>query len=173
MPLLEHGALRLAQQQAIVRYVARSAQLAGANSTEEAQIDQIAGISEDMRKAYGKLVYSADAPQRRAAFVAETLPQHFGILETLLNANGGFYGGGKFFVGDRMSYADLLVYDAVDIYARLANDPLLLDAYPALKAHFQFVGSSPRIAKYHSSGRRPKNVNGASAFLDNDGAVKE
>ena len=89
-------------------------------------------------------------------------------------ANGGFYGGGKFFVGDALTFVDVTLYDVVDIYTRLANDgTAVLADYPLLAAHFASIAEHPRIKAYHASGRRPSNVNGASAYLDNDGAVKE
>merc|ERR1712000_756998 len=133
--------------------------------------DQLAGFSEDMRKKYSAMVYNENAKEMVPAFVKDTLPMYFKMLENRLSSQGAFYGGGKHFVGNKWTYADVLLFDIIENYILVANSLKTMDdvmeKYPMLGGFVEHVRRHKALKKYFKSSRRPINPNGKSAFLLN------
>lgn len=93
-----------------------------------------------------------EAARRAENFRALRLPKFLGYFERLLADDRG----GRHFVGGRISYVDLSMYQVlagVD-YAFPATMERLRPAHPSLTALHAEVGSRPRIAAYLKSERR-------------------
>jgi len=118
--------------------------------------DMVAGGAEDLRAKFYEVMYAPVEllDERKDRFLNETMPRWYQHFENLLLNNGAMYGGGKFFVGrsvriridasiargltnecvvvaPQLSYADVLVYDTIDISSRL--NPSLLNEYPLVR----------------------------------------
>ena len=64
-----------------------------------------------------------------------------------LEVLGKLYGnGGTFFVGNQLTWPDLLFFDVAQ--SMLAGDGSCLDQYPWLKQNRQEVEKQPKIAEY-------------------------
>lgn len=93
------------------------------------------------------------------------------FLNILNSERHSSVGGGSFFVGDGLTYADVMLYDIVDTYRRLALDKQAIrEAYPSLMGFVEKFESNLRIKAYINSSRRAPNPNGKAAFVDNEGA---
>jgi len=90
--------------------------------------------------------------EAKANLFNTVVPLWFGFFENLLSKNGG---GKNFMIGDKLSLADLSIFNVCDIME--TESPGSLDKFPLLKAHRARIASRPGIKAYSDSGRRPKN----------------
>jgi len=156
VPLLKHGDFNLVQSNAIIRYLGRQFNRYGSNARQRAQIDVILDGAEDLRSKYLKLIYVDEASANSKSVYFENVAKVWlKFFEELLIKNND---GRSFFVGDKLSVADLSVYEEVDKHSRLFPD--VLAGYPRLNGHKARIEAIPNIAAYLKSGRRPENVNG-------------
>ena len=143
---------RLAQSQAIARYVAASHGMGGKTPREQAQIDQMLGAVDDVRMEVRRLV---SEPDKRPAIVAELtstfLPKWMGFLDRTLAANRD---GTGFVVGESITVADLSLYYLLELL-RDNGFGAPIDAFPRLVAFARRIAERPGIAKYLASPARP------------------
>ncbi|MCE7030501.1 glutathione S-transferase family protein [Jiella avicenniae] len=95
----------------------------------------------------------AQAARRAEGFRAERMPKFLGWYEALVAANPA---GHNWLVGNRMSYADLGLFQTVEglRYAFPRRMQSLSESIPLVEALCKRVASSKRIATYLSSDRR-------------------
>jgi len=156
VPLLRHGDFKLVQSNAIIRYLGRLFNRYGSDIRERAQIDMILDGCEDLRLKYLNLIYVDQASvASKAKFFTDVAQPWLGHVQLILLKNGG---GKGFFVGSKLSIADLAMYEELDKVSRLYPD--VMSSYPLLKAFQSRIESNANIAAYLKSGRRPQNVNG-------------
>jgi len=148
MPVLEIDGKMLPQGRAINYYLAREFKLYGANNWESAQIDVVGELMFDLFKPYAETVmFEKDEAKKAAAtkkFFGETAPPIMERMEEMLKKNKG---GDGFFVGDKISMADLAVYTGMETAVKL-DDPSSLAKYPKLKALMARVAADKKIAAY-------------------------
>ena len=82
-------------------------------------------------------------------FFADELPKHLQNLDVLAKLYGN---GGPFFVGNQLTWADLLFYDILQTFLELNAD--CLNNYLWLKQNRAEVEKQPKIAEYLKN--RPK-----------------
>ena len=82
-------------------------------------------------------------------FFADELPKHLQNLDVLAKLYGN---GGAYFVGNHLTWADLLFYDFGETF--LGEDENCLSNYPWLKQIRAEVEKQPKIAEYLKN--RPK-----------------
>jgi len=140
VPLLELDGLRLVQSQAILRHVARTRNIAGADEREQALADQLAEACSDFRSALLGLPFNGNT-QACASAVQRYAP----IFESLLSESRQWVAAGQ-----GMTYADALLAEAVTGYSELFGDAWLSEL-PRLKAHRDRVCALPGVAAYLSS----------------------
>ena len=102
----------LGQSKTIERYLAKKFDLLGSNDEEAALVDMITEHIRDIKLKYNDTKVGKKGDELTAAknaFVNESLPTWFGKLEKALSGNG-------FAVGDRLSYADIAIFDIVHDY---------------------------------------------------------
>lgn len=144
MPVLDVDGKKLAQSGAIARYAAREFDLAGKDSWEQALVDQYMGLVEDMFTEIVKVFFEKDEEKKKELQknLAEVVfPKFCGLFEKALDQNGG-----KFFVGNSLTLADLAVLNAFD--TPLHQHATLLDSFPKLKAHRERVMATPKLSEY-------------------------
>ena len=87
-------------------------------------------------------------PEAEKKFINEDLPKHVGNIERQLGDN-------EWFVGGKLSVADIGVYDALTSKCRNLV-PDFLGAFPKLDAFVKRVEALPNMAKYRSEERFTK-----------------
>jgi glutathione S-transferase len=133
VPLYEDGSLVLVQSATIARYVANKYGLHGANIGEGAQIDMLYDGLTDFAMARS----SAKTDEEKAKFNEQGKPKWLGYFESILKRNAN---GMAFFVGDKISLADIAMYNVLE------NEDL--NAFPLLKAHRERIAARPNIADW-------------------------
>jgi len=149
VPLYQEGDFSLAQSGAIGRYIARKHGLAGKDAHEHALVDSLVdAVFSDMggqsfrQWRYGEEAKKAEFKQK---FGTESLPKYLPYLEKQLVSRNG---GNAFFLGDKISWADIAFFHFFDSFNLLGEFPTALDAFPHLKALLGRVAARPNIAKH-------------------------
>jgi len=144
LPLLEVDGKTIGQSMAIARFVAKEGGLYGKNSVEQALIDSVVDVVTDLREKAVPLAFIPDGPAKDAAlkeFLEKTLPSIMPNLQNFAAANRN-----GFFVGDKISLADIHFYSIAEML--LPKMPNLLATHPNLKQVFDKVAANPKIAEY-------------------------
>lgn len=140
----------LAQSDAIVRYVARTHGLYGADARESALCDMVMEGIKDLINDIGKIwsVEPAKRAELRARLDREIAPRWLGYLERIVARNDT-----GFAVGRALTYADLALFHTVE---RLTDNNLAssLTGCPNVVALAERVRHQPRISAYVSSPKR-------------------
>ena len=149
MPMLEDGAFRLCQGPVILSYLAAKHDAAPTDPQLSAMADAIAWGAEDLRMRYFKL-FGDEAEAKQAEFVAGEWQQRW-----LPNLDGllGLNGTPRLFVGERLSHADIAVWDVLD--AILSNiESANFEGFSHLQSFYDAFRSRPAVAAYVDSGER-------------------
>lgn len=145
LPVLEDGTFKLAQSNAILRYVARKHDLYGSNDQERALIDMVNDTQEEIRLTYLKMIYQ-EYETEKDNYIAKVLPGKLELLEKYLKTNNG---GAGFFVGTKISFVDYNLFDLLDNFLILSAKSL--DNFPALKAFHGRLASREKIKKFRET----------------------
>jgi len=136
LPYLEVDGKALAQSTTIARFLAHRFKLVGTNDWETAQADEIVDLIGDARTGYGAWISAFMAKNEALANSVKeeyttkgVIPYLEGLQKKLKSNNNGT----GYFVGNKVTWADLAVVSFLDELRKLS--PTILDAYPALKAH--------------------------------------
>ncbi|XP_059155478.1 glutathione S-transferase 4-like [Physella acuta] len=145
IPMLEVNGAKFVQSLAINSFLAREFGFSGKNNLENFKIDEIIHLIEDYFAACVSNIFYPKTDDVRAAerkkLIEETGPRLLGFLEGNLQKSGT-----GFFVGDRMTLADVAVFDAVT--GMLAEFLNVTEAYPLLQKNIEMVRSIPGIARH-------------------------
>ncbi|XP_061178875.1 glutathione S-transferase 1-like [Saccostrea echinata] len=147
LPGLQVDDKYIPQSGAILRYVGRAFGLYGDNNDESTRIDVIIGATDDFLKDVSDAVYEKDETKKaelKKDLEENKFPQYLNLMEEILKENNG---GDGFFVGNRLSIADLKVFDTVDQVASYATPPPFP---PKLGAFIEKVKNNPKIKEYIS-----------------------
>ncbi|CAB3398820.1 unnamed protein product [Caenorhabditis bovis] len=141
LPRLRHGNKEYFQTGAIMRHLGRVYGLSGSNEDEATFIDMFFEGVKDVRAIYLRFIYYDDPT--REEMIKNVLPAELEKLEKLLGtrANGDHFVG-----GERISYADYILFEELDVYLTL--DAHLLDAFPKLNAFHARFSQRPNLKDY-------------------------
>lgn len=138
------------QSQAILRYLARRADLAGQNRDEEVQADMISETISDMIRQLTSLPFLRN-DQERLEVAKNAAVEKFKVMgvkfEALLEKNGGV-----FLVGNSLTYVDILMAHAITWYVEELG-PEILDNTPLLVGLQNGIISLPEIQTFIRSKR--------------------
>ena len=152
VPVLDVDGVKIPQSKAIARFLAKQFKLAGKDNLEQAEVDAVVDTLYDLATVMIPVRRESDEAKKQELtkkFLAEDLPKHLKNLEVL----GKLYGNGSpFFVGNQLTWADLLFYDFGENL--LAVDENCLNNYSWLKQNRAEVAKQPKIAEYLKN--RPK-----------------
>ncbi|XP_038061211.1 glutathione S-transferase-like isoform X1 [Patiria miniata] len=146
LPYMEVDGKIIPQSRAMHGFVAREFGLNGANNEETTQIDVVLSTLEDIRVPLGRILYyekELDEIQKKEKlkeFYEKTAPKYMAGLEKMLTDNNGGHG---FFVGSKISRADIFFYVVMET---VEEDEL--KKYPKLSALMKRVAEAPKIAAY-------------------------
>ncbi|MFT5509886.1 MAG: glutathione S-transferase [Hyphomicrobiaceae bacterium] len=146
MPLLEINGLRLSQSSAMIRYLARLGGFYGASDIDAVWCDMIAGAAADFAEA---AMQAAFQPTEDIAIAAlRTRFEKFSpTFEARLTENGT-----GFCVGERMTFADVVLAEALSAYLEWCPD--ILANTPLLDTLHERVSNAPGVASYLHSAQR-------------------
>jgi glutathione S-transferase len=153
LPVLEVDGVQLGQTNACARYLARKFNLAGKTELDQARADMLVDCFGDSVGPLIALFTEKDEAKQaeiKKKYIEEQLPAYLTLLEALLTAN---HGGDKFFVGDELTWTDLVFLNHIDWMTLMcACDPLANHSkLAALKVR---VEALPKIAAWLE--KRPK-----------------
>ncbi|CAF2946550.1 unnamed protein product, partial [Rotaria sp. Silwood2] len=152
MPVLEFEGTKLPQSLSIARFLAKQFDLAGRDNFEQAKVDAVADTINDLLSKFIPPRFEKDKAKKQELmkkFFDEKVPKHLQNLDVL----GKLYGnGGPFFVGNHLTWADLLFYDILETL--LGIDENCLNNYSWLTQNRAEVEKQPKIAEYLKN--RPK-----------------
>ncbi|MEM7652329.1 MAG: glutathione S-transferase family protein [Pseudomonadota bacterium] len=146
MPLLEIDGLCLSQSTAMIRYLARRANLYGASDTEAMWCDMVAGVVADFAET---AIQAAFKPSAEIAIA--DMEARFAKFGPRFEARIHDQGSG-FVAAAQMSFADVVLAEALSSYLEWC--PTILDSTPKLRTLFDRVFSMPGIAGYLTSDLR-------------------
>ncbi|CAF3479039.1 unnamed protein product [Rotaria sp. Silwood1] len=152
MPVLEFEGIKLPQSLSIARFLAKQFNLAGRDNFEQAKVDAVADTINDLLRKFITPRFEKDKTKKQELmkkFFDEKVPKYLQNLNVL----GKLYSNdGPFFVGNHLTWADLLFYDMLETLLEI--DENCLNNYPWLKQNRAEVEKQPRIAEYLKN--RPK-----------------
>jgi len=142
LPIIDFDGFQLVQSKAIIRYIARLKGLYGCDAKEGALCDMISEALTDVNVLASAWFYSTEdkRPVVEANYES-VLPSWLAYFENLLKTSHHK----SYFVGDRLTYADILVFDWLD------KKNLDLSNFPLLANFRIYMASRPKIAKYLSA----------------------
>lgn len=145
MPLLEIDGLRISQTTALVRSLARRGDLYGDGPEDALWCDMIAGVAADLAEP---AIVAAFEPSAAVANtkLRQRLAKFGPRLEERLSGNGGFC------AGRRLSFADVLLGEALTAFLEL--DSTILAGYPCLTRLQSEIVDLPGIRNYLASPQR-------------------
>ena len=146
MPLLELDGLNLSQSSAMIRYLARRGDFYGDDDNDALWCDMIAGAVADFAETAIQAAFQPSAETAKANMQARFAK--FGPrFEARLAATGG-----DFCVGGRLSFADVVLAEALTSYLEWL--PEILSETPHLKGLQSRVLEQEGIAAYLASEQR-------------------
>lgn len=146
IPLLEIDGLCLSQSGAMIRYLARRGNFYGDNDIDAVCCDMVAGAVADFAETAMQAAFQATA-DTAVSNMRRSFAKFGPRFEARLVANGGQY-----IVGTRLSFADVVLAEALSSY--LERLPDILAHSPALAALRAHITALPGIAAYLASDRR-------------------
>merc|ERR1712012_676795 len=147
LPCLTWNGEKICQSMAICRFLAREMNIAGRNSVEMAQVDEIIDAVQDAIDANYKAWYSAKRKEELVMLTGKTFPSAMSHLERMLSKRGGQY-----MVGNNFTWADLhLFYFCSEDFL----EPEIVQTYPKISSLVRRVGQIPNIENWMQT--RPQN----------------
>jgi len=137
----------LTQSVSILRHLARTNGLAGANEQEQAICESLIDYVVEFRTLFGMASRGDNKEAARKNIIEVDGPKHLARLDNLLKKNGT-----GFFVGSKLTVADLFIWYYVEVY----SDQQLFDPskYENLSKFKASVENRPTIAKYRANPNR-------------------
>ena len=158
------------QSFAVMKAIGRFGNLLPSCDDDLYKTDKLMADCEDFRSLSYKSFMIWGAPKEvYEKFIYERMPVHFENFQRQLlqNSNGD---GGYFVVKDRLTLADVAVYDAIVNYGVNRAPSDCLDKFPQLAQWVKLVETHPRISSYLKSEQFAKIEIKFSRpeFIDND-----
>ncbi|XP_076766323.1 glutathione S-transferase-like [Xylocopa sonorina] len=145
VPTLEIDGKVYYQSKAISRLIAKKNNLYGSNDEEAYEIDATVDTIDDLRTAYSRYHWEQDeaAKAKLKAELDTKSPFTLKKLEEQVKKNGGFFVGGK------LSWADLMFAAQSELMSNIQGSDLTA-GFPELKKLEEKVRSLPNIKAYLS-----------------------
>jgi glutathione S-transferase len=129
VPVLELGdGTQIPQSLTIARYVARETGLGGSDNLESAKIDAVVDTQKDINEVFYSKVFAEKDETKKAQeaekFLNENVVKHVENLDKLKKA---YSQDERYFVGNKLSWADLYVFNSIEA---------LVKAVPQVKEKF-------------------------------------
>ena len=146
LPYYIDGETKLTQSGVILRYLANKYNLAGDNETERTRADLLATQLADYHMDYVMICYNPNFLNLKDAY-AEGVPGKMNLLAKFLGSN-------KFAVGDKLTYADFVLFEYLE--NQLYFNPQVLNDFPSLDQYHKRMQSVEAVDKYFKSSKAIK-----------------
>lgn len=138
---------------AMTRFIARKFRLTGESDLNHFKCDTIAETIHEMNERFFQAWLSSEKndqekKEEQKKFIEKHMPLHLKRLETLFDK---YSKDGKHFVGNNITWADLIVYSSLKNLLEIDGQEKLLNKYPKLKKNREEVSIQPNIIKYFKS----------------------
>jgi glutathione S-transferase len=153
IPVLEYNGVKLPQSLSIARFLAQQFELAGKDNFEQAKVDAVVDTILDLTTKTVAFSFEKDQAKKQELikkFLDEELSKHLENLEVLRKLYGD---DGPYFVGNKLTWADLYFYHCGDTFLRILGGNCL-DGHSWLQQNRAEVEKQPKIAEYLKN--RPK-----------------
>ncbi|NQV86956.1 MAG: glutathione S-transferase, partial [Woeseiaceae bacterium] len=150
--VLEIDGAQVTQTNAMLRYVGKLGGLYPDDDMQALYCDEVLGAVEDLSHHIGRTIglQGDELRQAREKLVEGWLPTFLRGLDTLLTR-----GGGQYFVGDRLTVADLKVFVQTGwlLSGSLDHIPkeLVPQVAPGLANHRKHIAADPQVVAYYAS----------------------
>ncbi|CAH1793957.1 unnamed protein product [Owenia fusiformis] len=157
LPVLQVGNVTISESLTIARFAANETGIAGKTVVEKAQADMIVEVLNEFGAAAMKAIFSAGGPDKLPAALGAVVGKEgknaLGSVEKSFMANNP---GGSFLVGKEITWADICLFNLMDILSDFGQDveKILNDNSPKLLTIYKCVAENPNIAKWVQT--RPK-----------------
>lgn len=156
LPYYIDGDVKLSQSIVIMRHLARKHGLVGETEAETLRVELAAAQVSDYHMDFVRIVYNPQFLELKKDYLAG-LPNKMKLLTK-------FLGDRKFIAGDKVTYADFLLFEYLEGQSYLVEG--LLKDYPVLEAFHKRALALKGIDSYFKSPRAIKfPFNGAPAFF--------
>nr|QYL00321.1 glutathione S-transferase [Holotrichia parallela] len=131
LPLYEENGKVVSQSVAIIRYLGKKVNLAGADEWEDLEIDALVDTIKDLQiklipYAHAKMADNKEKQEElKQIILSETMPYYLKKFESIVIENNGH------FIKDKLTWADIYFTTNVDIYNAVL-DMDVLEKYPDL-----------------------------------------
>jgi len=149
LPVLVINGQSIAQTGGIARICGKLSGMYPEDMIEAGKVDQIIDTVTDINELLNPSMRENDPIKKRlmrAELTNKDLPNYFGYLEDILNANNS-----NWFVGDKMSVADIAVWGLLGWIASGVLDdipPEVINPFKRLKKLYNEVSQNPRVREW-------------------------
>ncbi|XP_044144241.1 glutathione S-transferase Mu 4-like [Bufo gargarizans] len=158
LPYLLDGDVKLTQSNTILHYIASKHDLCGSTENEKTFVSLFENETMDFRMQIAFLSYDPQFEQLKGPYLKK--------LQNILARYSRYLGERHWFVGDKITLADFLIYDALDQHNIL--DPTCLQNFKNLQDFLARFEALPAIAAYLKTPSCKKTpINGKTAFWSN------
>lgn len=145
LPYLVDGDVIVTQSNAIIRHIARKAELLGSTPEAATRVDIMLEEAMDLRNRTVGMAYG------RNGNYEEALPAYEKTLRLNMAKYDSFLGESPWFAGNAVTACDFVMYELLDQNALMVKG--VLDAFPKLAAFHAKFAALPAIAAYLASDR--------------------
>lgn len=155
LPVLYVDGAPLAQSNSICRYVGKLTDMYPSDPWQAARCDQAMDAVEDLSAQIGATMSLSDEDKKvkRQVLATDVIPVFLSGFEKILKS-----GDGKYFANNRLTVADLRVFDLVQWLKSGILDHIPADltdrVAPMLTTHMEMVKNEPRIKAYYESRKK-------------------
>ena len=152
----------ITQSNAVLRHIARTCALYGADETDMSRVDEVLDVIKDFRTELLKLAYgpAGNVAENQKGLAEESVPYYFGALEKFFATNKT-----QFLAADSVTVADfalVAVMEAVTVCFDGSMETVFA-AFPLLLKHFSVVKGLKQLEAYHASPMSKAAMNGPTA----------
>ncbi|XP_073482769.1 glutathione S-transferase 3-like [Aquarana catesbeiana] len=153
VPMVQMDGMRLVQSRAIMQYMAAKYDLYGKNMKERLLIDMFVGGTTDLIEIIipHQFLSPEDKQKHIKVIVQKAKERYFPVYEKILKEHGG-----KFLVGNQLSWADVQLLEAILMVEEKCTD--ILPGFPRLKEFQQRISEIPTIKAFLQPGSKRKPV---------------
>ncbi|XP_013808718.1 glutathione S-transferase 3-like [Apteryx mantelli] len=153
VPMVEIDGMKMVQTRAILSYIAGKHNLYGKDLKERALIDMYVGGTDDLMGFIMRFPFlSAEDKEKECAHIIQkATSRYFPAYEKVLKDRGQ-----AFLVGNRLSWADVHLLEAILMVEEKSSD--VLSEFPRLQAFKANISSIPAIKKFLEPGSQRKPV---------------
>jgi prostaglandin-H2 D-isomerase / glutathione transferase len=144
VPVLEFDGVKYPQSLALARYVGKLGGLYPADPLEALQVDVLIETLTEVRSFAADIRWrttdEAVKAEKSKILLEETLPKYFGFVETYLK--------GPFLFGDKLTLADLIIFDICENSLKDDQPEFDLSQYAKIEILVNAVRANERVAAY-------------------------